>query len=154
MLVVVAIVGLLSTGTTMAIGQVFDHNTRSTAHMSAVQQVESAVHWLSRDSQMAQTVTPNGGSGFPLTLTWVEWDNTTHDVTYALDSGNLKRSHSVDSGAPSELVVANNINPDAGMTNCSYTDGIIAFKITSSVSDGTYTANETAVHEVVPRPGL
>jgi prepilin-type N-terminal cleavage/methylation domain-containing protein len=64
-LIALLIVGALSTGITMTISQIFNSNVRNTARMTAVQNVQSAVHWLSRDAQMAQTVQAGGSAGFP-----------------------------------------------------------------------------------------
>lgn len=55
------------------------------AHITAVTQVENAIHYMNRDVQSAQIITPQGTQGFPLSLTWVSWDtNDTNKVTYSL----------------------------------------------------------------------
>ena len=55
--------------------------------VTAVTQVENGVHYLNRDVQSAQTVTPQGTFGFPLSLSWVDWDtNVTNTVIYALQA--------------------------------------------------------------------
>jgi len=154
-LVTLAITGLIAVGATTAIFQVFGHNTRNTAHMTAVCQVENAVRWINNDAQMAQTVEPSGDSGFPLNLTWIEWNNTSHQVTYTLEDGKLKRSHSVDGGEPSESVAARYIDPDSAKTNCGLTtsgtfslyDITDAFTITggAAVDSGTITVTAGSI---------
>jgi len=151
LVVAIAITALIIGGITMAIFQVFDVNSRSTTRMTAVKQVENAVHWLSRDAKMAQDVQPGENSGFPLNLTWVEWDNTVNQVTYALENGGLKRSHSVDGGEPTETVVARHIDSDPAMTNCEFDGGVLTFELTANLG-GFRPASETRVCEVIPRP--
>lgn len=150
-LVVVAITGFIGAGTSMAIFQVLNQNTQSNAHMAAVKDVENAVHWISRDAQMAQTVVTSVGSGFPVDMTWVEWDNTTHEVTYSLDGNRLIRNHSINGGPPSETLLSQNIDPDPSMTNCATTSSVFTFQITSTVGSGTHTAVETRLCEITRR---
>ncbi len=164
-LIVIAITGIISGGITTAIFQVFDVNARSTAHMTAVKQVESAVYWISRDAQMAQgVVTGDDPETEFLILTWADWyytegqvTYTAHQVTYSIANGELKRSHlSVSPEHPSETteaVVARHIDPE--MTNFNFTDdGVLTFELTASVDKGSGTQSETRVCEVIPRPNL
>ena len=158
LIMAIAVAGIIGGGVTTTIFQTFDYNARSTARMTAVKQLENAVHWISRDAQMAQTVGPAEApdlDGFPLILTWVEWDNTDNVVTYSISiaGDELKRSHSEDGGVPSETVVASFINNDPNMTNCAFTSGVLTFTLTATVGYGSsQEASETRVCEVVPRP--
>jgi len=149
-LIVIAITGIIIGGITTAIFQVFDVSARSTAHMTAVKEVENAVHWVIRDAQVAQSVNATAPSGFPLTLTWVEWNNTSNNVTYSVQNGQLQRSYSVNGGQPSTTVVIPHLNPDSQMTNCQFSSGVLAFKITAA-TDGSSPASETRSFKVVPR---
>ncbi len=150
-LIVIAITGIIIGGITTAIFQVFDVNARSTAHMTAVKEVEKAVHLITRDAQMAQSVNATAPSGgFPLTLTWVEWNNTSNNVTYSVQDGQLQRSYSVNDGQPSTTVVIPHLNPDSQMTNCQFSSGVFAFKITAATG-GSSPASETRSFKVVPR---
>ena len=93
-LVALAIAGVLFSGTTMATFQIFSNNTRNNARMTAVQQVQSGIHWLSRDVQMAQNIEPDGGTvtGFPLQISWVEWEtNDIYSVSYAVNNATMVR---------------------------------------------------------------
>jgi len=154
MIVVIAITGLISGPVAGTISQVFIINAQSTARMTAVKQVESAVHWLSRDAMMAQTI--NGTAGFPktsnLSLKWVEWDNTSHSANYSLQNGKLRRIYS-DGSQVTNTLIAEYINPDADSTYCSSDNGVVIIKLTASVS-GFRQASETRVVEVIPRSGL
>ena len=91
------------------------------------------------------------GSGFPLTLKWVEWDGTSHQVSYRLAEGKLERNHSVNGGEPQKLIVAHYINP--AMTDCLLLDGVLTCKITASVG-GLRPSSETRTLQVAPRPAL
>jgi type II secretory pathway pseudopilin PulG len=150
-LVATAITGIIGAGIGMASFQIINVNARSTKHVIAVKQVESAMHWISRDTQMSQTVQPAAGSGFPLDLSWVEWDNTGHRVTYTLENGELHRQHYVNQVLAGESVVATSINGNGEMTNCQYDGGMFTFKITASVG-GFRSASETRTAKVIPRP--
>jgi len=149
-IVATAITSLMSVGITMAISHVLNVNALSTNHVTALKQVENAAYWISRDAQMAQIVQTSGGSGFPLNLSWIEWDNTMHQVSYSLEANKLERSHSVNSSEPSRTVVAQYINADSGMTNCQFVDGAFTFRVTASVG-GFRPVSETRILQVIPR---
>lgn len=154
LLIVIVIAGVLLSGITMTTAQIFSSNSRDTARMTAVQQVQSGVYWLSRDIQMAQNLQPSGSTGFPLQLRWVEWEtNDVHTVSYRLDQGNFLRGYSVNGGAEEEAIVAHNINSDSDKTYCSLSGRVLTFSITSSVPYRSTTVDETRKLEVVARPG-
>jgi len=153
MIAVIAITGLITAVIAGTVSQVFISSAQSTARMIAVKQVESAVHWISRDARMSQMVLPGGGSGFPLKLFWKEWNNTTNNVSYTLQNGELFRNHSVNSSTPRQTVIARNINTDIGMTDCYSDNGMVVLKLTASVS-GFRPTSETRVVKIIPRPGL
>ena len=149
-LVAVAITGLIGAGIAMAASQVMNVNALSTNHVIAVKQVENAAYWINRDVRMAQIIQPSGGSGFPLSLSWVEWNNTTHQVSYAINNGELQRSSSINGTQPVQMVVARHINSNADNTSCQYSNGVLTFKVTASVS-GFRPASETRMAQVIPR---
>jgi prepilin-type N-terminal cleavage/methylation domain-containing protein len=153
-LIAIVIAGVLLSGVTMTTAQIFSTNARDTARMTAVQQVQSSVHWLSRDVQMAQNLQPSGSTGFPLQLSWVEWEtNDVYNITYRLDQGNFIRGYSVNGGPVEESIKAHNINADAGKTYCSYSGRVLTFSITASVPYRSTTVDETRKLEVLARPG-
>jgi len=149
-LVAIAVSSFIGVGIMAAISQMFTVNALSTNHVNAVKQVEKAVYWLSRDAQMAQIVQPAGGSGFPLNLSWVEWDNAGHQVTYTLENDKLRRSHSVNGGEPSWITVAEHMNTNPEKLNCQFASGVFTFKVTTSIS-GFRSASETRTAQVIPR---
>ena len=154
LLIALAITSAIGGGISMAVIQIFDHNAQSTTRMIAVKQVENTVHWLNRDVQMAQVVAPTANpdpDGLPLTLSWVEWDNTENEVVYALASGELTRSYSIDGGEPNVRVVARYANPDSALTNCSLDGAVLTFKITATVSEGSKSASESRTVDILAR---
>ena len=147
MLVVVVLIGLISTGITAAIIQVLTINTRASNHMIAVRQVQQAGKEVSKDTLQAQNVTLGGGSGFPLTLAWTDWEGAPNQVTYNITSDNeLQRSHNVDG----VRVIAQYI---ADQTSCGWDGSVLTFNVTATVGNGPYEAIETRVYEIEPRPG-
>jgi len=113
----------------------------------------NAIYWLSRDAQMSQTVEPGGASGFPLTLSWIEWDNSAHQITYSIEGDKLRRSYS-DGGEPSQTVVAQYINSVSENTGCEFTGGVLTVELTVTVGTGSNAVSVTKVREITPRPGL
>lgn len=154
MVVTLAITGIIGVGAAAASYHVLTQSTSNSEHTSASQHALNAVHWISRDTQMAQTVSPDGASGFPLTLQWVDWDNTECELVYTIDDGILRRSYYIDGGLESEVVVAQYINPDVEMTNCGFSDGVLTLKITATAGEGAHAESVSKIREIVPRPGL
>lgn len=148
-LVATAITGLLGVGVSMATYQALNISAASSNHIAALKQVENAAHWLKRDAQMAQYITPSGAAGFPVELSWVEWNNDTHEVTYTLSSGNLMRSHSFNGGPETTTLIAQNITEDT--TNCQYSEGVFGFEITVQLN-GVRPVSQTCQAQVIPRP--
>jgi prepilin-type N-terminal cleavage/methylation domain-containing protein len=149
LLIAIGITGLITWGITMTIFQVFDINTRSTNRMAAITQLENAGLWVSNDVQMAQTVTPGGSSGFPLILTWNDWDTgDSHNVTYTtLEDNILERSHSINGGASNSTTIAEYIDP--ANTSSIWDGDWLTFTVTATVGG----ESETRVYKVAPRAG-
>ena len=137
----------------MTIFQVFNMNTRTTNHMTAVSQVQHAGKLVSEDILMARNVSTE--SEF-LKLTWIEIEgatNYTHEVIYILENNILWRSHSVNDGEPTVTRVAEYIDPapedPEQETSCVWAGGVLTFKVTATVGE----QSEYRVYEVKPRPG-
>ncbi len=151
-LVSVTIASVLGGGVVMSISQVLNTSVQNSDHTVATKQVRNVSYWVRRDTKMAQTVQVDAGaSGLPLVLSWDDWDNTQHEVTYNLVDGELIRDHTIDGGAPTSLLVAEDINPDPALTNCNYTGGILSFEVTITVGTGSRAINETQEFVVDPR---
>ena len=85
---------LIASAATATIYQVFMNNTKDTTRMTAVKQVENALHFIVRDVQMAQEIQTDGLAGDEvLRLRWVDWDDVSYQVTYYLDNGELTREY-------------------------------------------------------------
>jgi hypothetical protein len=135
---------------TMSIAQVFTINGNSTAHLTAVKEVENAVHYLTRDAQMAREVTVPAPDGFPLVLGWTQWNSDRIEVTYRIDGNRLIRSHSVNGSPPVEMVIVAHI--DAGNTYCTVGGRQLVFHISSGIT-GFKKQTETRSFTVVRRTG-
>jgi prepilin-type N-terminal cleavage/methylation domain-containing protein len=146
-----AIVCVLGAGIPVAIAQVAHTNTRNTSYMVATRELENAAHWLNRDVQMAQKVTPQGAYGFPLEVKWVDWDNSRHQVTYVIEDGQLQRQHSENGGAATTLNVAQYLDTALGMNHCVFADSVLTFTITVKINDGATEAVRSVTQKVLPR---
>ena len=147
LMIAIALAGIVTAGITMLISNVFATSARTSNHMTAVRQVQSAGYWVSKDALQAQNVTPDGGdSGFPLTLTW-EWEGTKNEVTYTITADNkLQRTRSVGGVVTNTGVIAQFI--DSAKTEVELVGGVLRFKVTATVGG----QSETRVYEVEPRP--
>ena len=154
MIAVLAITGFLSVGVTAATVQVVNQGAYNSDYNTATRHMLNAIHWISRDAQMAQTLEPNGPSGFPLNLSWVEWDNTNHQVIYGEAGDKLYRSYSVDGGATSEIMIAQYINWVSDNTTCEVNGDILTVKVTATMGTGLNAVSVTREREITPRPGL
>jgi prepilin-type N-terminal cleavage/methylation domain-containing protein len=113
LLVGILMTAIISSAALATLFQVIAWNSKTNTSLAATTQVQSAVGWISRDVQEAQTVTTSG-SDFPLTLYSVGWDGVANTVIYTITTdGQLQRS--VNGSAP--LVVARYI--DSAGTFCS-----------------------------------
>jgi type II secretory pathway component PulJ len=147
--VVTALTAFVGLGATMATFQMVKSNERSSNHMTVVHQVENVNLWFSRDAQMTKVVDLGADQGFPLTLTWTEWDpSDEHQVVYAFEGSTLKRSHSVN-GDVSESLVARNIDSDN--TSCVWKDGVVDTMLVLTVTASVGEATEERKYEVKPR---
>jgi len=149
-----AIIGLLSVGAAMTTVQVLSQGARNSDYTTASRHTMNAIYWLSRDAQMSQIVEPGGASGFPLTLSWIEWDNSEHQITYSIEGDKLRRSYSIDGGEPGQIVVAQHINSVSESTGCEFTGGVLTVELTVTVGTGSNAVSVTKVREITPRPGL
>lgn len=154
LLVVIILTGLITAAITTTFFQVFDMNTRTANHMSALSQVQHAGKIVSQDILQTQTVLTGDTEGFPLSLNWTEGGITgdSHEVIYTLEDGELWRSESIEGQSPIETRVAEYINPDE--TSCHLEGNVLIFKVTATVGKETvHEESETRIYRVQPRPG-
>jgi prepilin-type N-terminal cleavage/methylation domain-containing protein len=150
LLVAIAIAGVITGGITAAIMQIMTINHRASNHMVCVRQVQQAGKEVSKDTLQAQNVTCGGESGFPLTLTWTDYDGAQNVVVYDVTEDNeLQRSQTVDDEPVSTTlpVIAKYIDP--AETSCVWDGSVLTFTVTAAVG----TESETRIYEIEPRPG-
>lgn len=157
MLVILAS-GIISGSITMTFVQVITGSARASNRVTMISQVQSAGYWVSHDVQLAQGVdVDDGPTGFPLGLSWIGWDDSSHVVTYTLEEGagglyQLERSHITDGGAPVENIVAKFIE-SANVSPNPYTGGVLTFRVAVTVGAGSPQQSETREYKILPRPG-
>ena len=152
LLVVIILTGLITTAITTTFFQVFDMNTRTANHMSALSQVRQAGKLVSEDILQAENVTADGGLNPLLTLTWIEIEDQieySYEITYALVDNELWRSESIDDSTPTMTRVAEYIDPDPTKTYCDWNGDVLIFKVTVTVGE----QSEQRLYRVQPRPG-
>jgi prepilin-type N-terminal cleavage/methylation domain-containing protein len=106
LLIAIALTAIITSTATMAIFQTFTGSTRSANHMVAVRQVQEAGYWVSLYAYMAADMEITGDSGFPLILSWVDFEPPPgeseveeHKVVFSLNSSGLRGYYYVDSGS-------------------------------------------------------
>jgi hypothetical protein len=142
----------------MANSQVINQTVTNNDYTVANRQVLNALQWISRDAQMAQEV--DGDAGFPdtanLTLTWTTWDNQLNQVVYFVDmeTGQLRRSYTVDDGPAQELLIAQYI--DLGLISCDWNEntGELTITITGRVGEGAHVIEVTKEKTTTSRPNM
>jgi Tfp pilus assembly protein PilW len=151
----IVITGFIGLGATISSLQVMTETSRNKNYTAASRNAMNAVFWISRDAQMAQTI--SGVFGFPetsdLSLSWMDWDNNSHNATYSVQNGQLLRIYDVD-GNVTESVIAEFINVSPESTNCTSVNGTLVLTITSSVGEGSKVVDVTRVREMTARPRL
>jgi prepilin-type N-terminal cleavage/methylation domain-containing protein len=151
--ITLAISGLVISAVSGTINQVIQ-SSRTTDHMNALRQVQTAGYWVSRDGLQAQQVTTSPPTGLPLILTWTDWDDDIHEVVYSLPnmpSGSLKqlqREESLNSAPTATTIVSRYIDP--AQTSCVWgpDTNTFTFVVTATMNQET----ETRTYEVQPRP--
>ena len=116
-------------------------SARNSDYMTAYGQVQNAGYWFSRDAVQI-TQEPTFESGKLVTLDWVEWDGSEHQVVYILDdeSGELSRS-----GTEGSFLVAQYI--DSNNTSCTWDGETLTLEITAQFGDN----SATRTYKVEPR---
>jgi prepilin-type N-terminal cleavage/methylation domain-containing protein len=168
LLLVIAMTGVISGGITMTFFQTLTGTVRANNRVIAISQAQNAGYWVSNYAQLAQVVVVDHDdpTGFPLVLSWIDWDDTENEVTYTLEDMvggemvQLKQSYAVDDEDPVETVVAQFIDPDPANTHVIYVDTngddvedtvILTMKVI--VGSGEQEQVETRVYNITPRPG-
>ncbi len=164
LIVAITIMALVGIAAAAAIFQIFQGNERNNNYMTAVRQVQNAGYWISRDTQMAQSVTADNLT-LPdfLVLGWTEWDEsgepTYHSVTYFFEeltdgTGRLKRNHWSSAGVNEQTLLAEYIYYDSddpdNTSKASYQSPVLTVQLTSLLEG----ASETREYSIKRRPNL
>ncbi len=156
LLVAIPIAALISTAATGAIFQIFTGN-RAGNDIVAFRQVQTAGDWVSNDALQAQIIDDTwdqpDDKGFPLTLTWTEWDNDIHQVVYdliAMPSGTLKQlqRQEIVNGNSSTRIVGQYLDDSASQISYNTSTIKVIFQVTATMGEQT----ASRVYEVKPRP--
>lgn len=160
LLVAIAIFGVIAGATNAVIVQMAQ-SSRTSAHMVAIRQAQSAAYRINCDALQAQNVT-NGSvasGGFPLNLNWTTWDDgARHNVTYNLtnplgDLYELQRNESINGSAPITTIVGQYIyrgTEPPRNTSCSWnrTTHVLTLNITTKAG----LEVESRTYKIKPRP--
>lgn len=164
LIISITIIVLVSGAASIAIFQILKGTETNNTHMNAVRQVQNAGYWISRDSQMAQSVnTDNLTPPDFIAFNWTEWDDQNeeiyHTATYSFedltdDTGKLKRTHWSSAGANEQTLIATHIyyapaDPD-DTSKASYQAPVLTLQLTSLVED----AMEVREYRIKHRPNI
>ncbi len=164
LVVAMVIIALVASAAGAATFQVLKGTKRNNDHITAVRQVQNAGYRISRDAQMAQSMTADNLT-LPdfLVLRWTEWDDannpTYHSVTYFFedltdDIGKLMRGHWSSAGANEQTLVAEYIyyNPDDpyGSSKASYMSPELTVQLTAFSEE----TGETREYKINHRPNF
>jgi type II secretory pathway pseudopilin PulG len=145
--VVIMLLGLVAA----AVDQTLSVNASSGARTAAIRQLDVTIDSLRKDIQMAQRINVASGSGFPLELTWIEWNNDVYDITYSLEGNNLRREVEVNGVTRLAATLATDIT-EIKVNSLPYLSGNLSISITSSL-EGFKSATESRTFQVEPRTG-
>ena len=101
LVIALAVAALLAGVVTETIYQVLTHNARGTSHMVAVKQVENALHFITRDVQMAQTIEFDSWPDPVMQLDWADWDDNHYTAKYYWDPATGLLDREFTTGGPS-----------------------------------------------------
>jgi len=161
LIVAITIAALVAAAASMAIFQVLKNSERNSNHMTAVLQLQNAGYWISRDTQMAQSVTADElTSPDFLILSWTDGDSGDEcQVVYTLEDmpeaglKALMRNQSINGGESSTTFIAQYIDSDSEKSKCEFISGTLSLTITAKVGDGPQMESETRTYQLVPRSG-
>jgi prepilin-type N-terminal cleavage/methylation domain-containing protein len=165
LLVAIAITAIIGSALAMSISQLFTVSSADKNRMEAVKQLENALHYINRDAQMAfpsnispssTDIPPTNLSGSGLELKWTDFYDQIHTIKYSLVTQNsiicLQRSEQLNTGSPTLLIVARNIEPSVSKSYYSYvfSENILTIHLSSTVT-GLRSATESRTLTVNPR---
>jgi type II secretory pathway component PulJ len=152
-----AICGIIGLGAAIANSQMINQTVKNSDYTTANRHVLNAIHWISRDAEMAQEI--ENWENFPqsdnLTLSWVTWENESVEVVYSVDAeGQLRRIYNIEGSPPHELLIAQYVKIDPASSSCSWDDEELTLTLTGSVGEGWRVVNVTRLSTTASRPNL
>jgi len=152
-----AICGIIAVGVTMANAQVIRQTVRNNDYTTANRQVLNAMRWISRDAQMAQTI--SNWENFPasgnLTFRWETWDNLDVEAVYSVDADfELRRTFTVEGSPPQVNLIAQYVDIDPALSYCNWDDEELTLTLTGTVGEGTRVVNVTRLGTTANRSKL
>ncbi len=151
LMIAIAVIAMLAGLVASAVNQTLNVNASSGARTDAIKQLDVAIDTMRRDIQMAQEVEALDAKGFPLELSWREWNNTDYRITYSLQGNQLKREVAIDGGEAVGSILAGDIS-QIQVNNLPYHSGSLSISISSTVG-GLKPAIESRTFQVLPRTG-
>jgi type II secretory pathway pseudopilin PulG len=158
----VAITGIISLGATTSIIQVVQGNHDNRNHMTAIEHIQNAGYWISRDAMMAQEAVlgADEDSGFPLILKWGEYDSDDeHEVVYDIMGNSLERQEYFNRDTNPDPVASTLITENVDLSGTSFTkstsdDGktLLTLEITAKAVGMPDGDSQTEIFHVVLRP--
>jgi len=146
--ITLAITGLIIVAVSGTITQVIQ-SSRTTDHMNALRQVQTAGYWVSKDGIQAQTLYT---VGYLLYTSRTDWDDSDlHEVVYSLQnmsSGALKQLQRQEflNGAPmATTIISRYIDPD--QTSCVWDSdtNTLTFVVTATMDRQTETRRSDSI---------
>lgn len=164
LLIAITITALISGAVALATFQVSKGTERNNSYITAVRQVQNAGYWISRDSQMAQSIIADNLTPPDfLIMTWTEWNDPNnpvyHSVRYYFTDltdgvGTLQRVHWNSDGLNEQTLVAQHIyydfsDPD-GTSQASYQSSVLMVQLASLFEE----TMENREYQILHRPNF
>jgi hypothetical protein len=151
------ICGIISLGAAVANSQMITQTVKNNDYTAANRQVLNAMHWISRDAEMAQDI--EHWENFPLsdnlTLSWITWENLSVEIVYSVDAqGQLRRTYNIEGSPPQVTLIAQYVKIDPASSSCTWDDEELTLTLTGSVGEGWQVVNVTRLSTTASRPKL
>lgn len=161
LLIAIAVGAFIVVGSLVILSHMIIVTAENRDETMAVLQVQYVGFWISEDVVQAQYVNPlgseSGGTGFPLTVRWTEWDGDVNEVEYKVvgmvdemgrNLWQLTREHFVNGESYGTILVGEYL--DTGLTRCFWhedLEDVLVVEVTARVD-----RNEaSSTYEVHPR---
>ncbi|MCX7912596.1 MAG: type II secretion system GspH family protein [Dehalococcoidales bacterium] len=153
--VVLCLTSIIALGATVANAQTITQVSRNNEVAALTRQVLNAVHYISRDAQMAQSITTTTSLATAnITITWETWDHVATCVTYYTENNTLKRLFRIGEGSAQEMLIAQDIDPDSSSIIRNPLTGELEITITARSGSGRNSITISRQKSITPRAEL